>query len=99
MICQPDTKYCVSELEQILCERQSDLQSLPAYAWCGAPVADAMDKPLTDQELAQQYEQQLAAGVEERRALRARLRTVWFGHGQGAHCSRLLDSNLEFTRA
>jgi len=43
---------------------------------CGAPVADAMDKPLTDQELAQQYEQQLAAGVEERRALRSRLKTV-----------------------
>ena len=37
---------------------------------------DALDKPLTDQELAQQYEQQLATGVEERRALRARLRTV-----------------------
>ena len=35
-----------------------------------------MDKPLTDQELAQQYEQQLAAGVEERRALRSRLKTV-----------------------
>ena len=35
-----------------------------------------MDKPLTDQELAQQYEQQLAAGIEERRALRLRLKRV-----------------------
>ena len=39
-------------------------------------AADAMDKPLTDQELAQQYEQQLAAGIEERRALRLRLKQV-----------------------
>jgi len=41
-----------------------------------------MDKPLTDQELAQQYEQQLAAGVEERRALRSRLKTVRVDHSR-----------------
>ena len=54
-----------------------------------------MDKPLTDQELAQQYEQQLAAGVEERRELRSRLKTVRLGTATGRVLSRLLVLMME----